>query len=149
MMTDLSLAMAHHVLAFLLAAVLAAEFALVRPGLRTADLPLLSRIDGLYGALAMALIVVGIGRVVFGLKGWEYYVYYPVFWAKMAAFAAVGALSVSPTLTIIRWRKAFSAGTETVPEPEITTLRKYLKAEAAFFLLIPILAAMMARGVYS
>lgn len=145
-MADLTLAMAHHVLAFLLAAVLAAEFALARPGLKTADLPLLARIDGLYGGLAMALILVGIGRVVFGLKSWEFYVYSHVFWTKMAAFAAVGLLSVPPTLKIIRWRRTAIAG-DTVPDAEIRSLRTFLKAEAGFFLLIPILAAAMARGL--
>ncbi len=145
MMTDLALAMAHHVLAFLLAAVLAVEFALVRPGLKTADLPLLSRIDGLYGGLAVALILIGIGRVLFGLKSWEFYVYSPFFWAKMAAFVAVGILSVPPTLKIIRWRRAATG--DTVPDAEIRGLRTFLKMEAAVFLLIPLLAAAMARGV--
>ena len=40
----------------------------------------------------MLVIVVGIGRVIYGLKSWEYYVYYWAFWAKMAAFAVVGLL---------------------------------------------------------
>jgi len=149
MMIDLTLATAHHVAAFLLVGVLVAEFVLVRPGLHTADLPLLGRLDGLYGALALALILVGIGRVVFGLKGWEFYVYYPVFWAKMAAFVAVGLLSVPPTLQIIRWRRATNAGATKIPEAEIRTLRRFLKAQAACLLLIPLLAAMMARGIYA
>lgn len=149
MLTDLTLAMAHHVLAFLLAGVLAVEFALVRPGLKTADLPFLGRVDGLYGALALALIVVGIGRVLFGLKGLEFYVYSPVFWAKTSAFVALGVLSVPPTMKIIRWRRTAVAGMDTVPDGEIRSLRAFLKAEAALFLLIPILAAVLARGVYS
>ena len=147
MMLDLVLAIGHHVLAFLLAALLAMEFAIIRPGLRRADLPRLSRIDGLYGAVAAAIIVVGIGRVVFGLKGWEYYVFYPVFWAKMAAFAIVGLLSIAPTIRIARWRRA--AGTDVVPDEEIRMLRNFLKAEAAVFVLIPIFAAVMARGYYA
>ena len=54
----------------------------------------------------MLIIVVGIGRVFFGLKGWEYYIYYWAFWAKMAAFVAVGLLSIRPTMRFIAWRKA-------------------------------------------
>jgi putative membrane protein len=140
---DLLLAIVHHGLAFLLAALLAAEFVLVRKGLEARSLPLLGRIDGAYGMAAGLLIIVGIGRVIFGLKGWEFYVYNPVFWLKMAAFAAVGLLSIPPTIRILRWRRA---ALDTVPETEITALRFWLKAEAGFFALILIFAAAMARG---
>ncbi len=143
-MLDLTLASAHHLLAFLLVATLAMEFALARPGLRAGDLALLGRVDGLYGALAMAIALVGIGRVVWGLKGWEYYVWYPIFWAKMAAFLGVGALSVIPTVTILRWRRR-DAGVA-IADTEIRKLRQWLVAEAALLALVPILAAAMARG---
>ena len=52
--------------------------------------------------LAMLIIVVGVGRVLFGLKGWEFYVYNWAFWAKMAAFALVGLLSIQPTIRLHR-----------------------------------------------
>ncbi|TIL74004.1 MAG: DUF2214 family protein, partial [Mesorhizobium sp.] len=51
----------------------------------------------------MLIIVVGIGRVIYGLKGWEFYVYNWVFWAKMAAFVAVGLLSIIPTVRFASW----------------------------------------------
>ena len=105
MAADLILAILHHLLAFLLAGVLAAEFVLVRRGLGGRNLSVLGHVDGAYGALAGAIILVGAGRVIFGLKGWEYYVYNHAFWAKMAAFALVGILSIAPTRRILRWRK--------------------------------------------
>ena len=142
-LVDLLLAIIHHGLAFLLAALLAAELVLIRAGLDARGLPLLGRIDGAYGMTAGLLILVGICRVIFGLKGWEFYVYNPMFWMKMAAFAAVGLLSVPPTMRIVRWRRA---ALDTVPETEITALRFWLKAEAGFFALILIFAAAMARG---
>ncbi len=145
-MTDLVLAVIHHCLAFLLAALLAAELALVRPGLRAADLHLLSRIDAAYGLAAAALIVIGVGRVHEGLKGWEFYVYNPVFWAKMAAFAAVGLLSIQPTLRIVRWRRAATSGHDAVPDAEIRATRFILKVEICGFVLILAFAAAMARG---
>jgi putative membrane protein len=140
---DLVLAIVHHFLAFLLAALRAAELVLVRSGLDARGLPLLGRIDGAYGMAAGLLILIGICRVIFGLKGWEFYVYNPVFWMKMAAFAAVGLLSIPPTMRIIRWRRAVPG---VVPDAEVTALRNWLKAEAGFFALILIFAAAMARG---
>jgi putative membrane protein len=148
MTTDLILAILHHFLVFALAAIIGAELVLVRPGLRPDTLALVGRIDGLYGLIAMLIILVGAGRVLFGLKGWEFYVAYWAFWAKMAAFAIVGMLSIQPTIRFIRWRKA-AAGDPAfaVSETDIRGVRFYLHAEAAVFVLIPALAAIMARGI--
>jgi putative membrane protein len=148
MATDLVLAILHHLLVFSIAAIIAAELAIVRPGLKGEALGVLGRIDGLYGLFAMLVIIIGAARVLYGLKGWEYYIFYWAFWAKMACLAAVGLLSIAPTVRIVRWRKAaVGASGFTVPDNEVRTARTYLKAEAAVFLLIPIFAAIMARGV--
>ena len=101
MYTDLMLAILHHFLIFALAAIIAAELVLVRPGLKAETLGRLARIDGAYGLIAMLIILVGIGRVFFGLKGWEYYIYYWAFWAKMAAFAAGRPAVDPPTMRFI------------------------------------------------
>ena len=120
----------------------------MRPGLKRDTLALVGRIDGLYGGIAMLIIVVGAGRVLFGLKGWEFYVTYWAFWAKMAAFALVGLLSIQPTIRFIRWRKAAASDPAfAVSDAEIRGVRFYLHAEATVFVLIPIFAAIMARGI--
>ncbi|WP_159586972.1 DUF2214 family protein [Chelativorans xinjiangense] len=145
MLTDLLLAILHHLLVFLLAGVLAGELVLVRTGLSGRNLKVLGHIDRMYGLTALAIIVVGVCRVVLGLKGWEYYVASGAFWAKMAAFAAVGILSVKPTIRILKWARAGEG--YTVPDAEIAAARRFLRLEVAVFALIPIFAAMMARGV--
>ena len=103
---DLILAIGHHLAVFLLVAIFAAEFALLRPGLGGARIGQLARIDAAYGGVAMLVIVVGVLRVIFGASGWEYYVSNYAFWAKMAALLAMGLLTVPPTLAIRRWLKA-------------------------------------------
>lgn len=147
MLTDLLLAILHHLLMFLLAAAIVGEFVLMRKGLSDRDLKVLSHIDRMYGLVAMAIIAIGVCRVIFGLKGWEYYVANHAFWAKMAAFAAVGLISVKPTIRILKWRRASKDGGYAVPDSEIAAMRRFLAAEIAVFALIPIFAAMMARGV--
>lgn len=147
MLTDLLLAILHHLLMFLLAAVLASEFVLMRKGLSGRNLSILAHIDRMYGALALAIIVVGVCRVIFGLKGWEYYVGNHAFWGKMAAFALVGILSIRPTVRILQWNRAASADGYVVPDAEISAMRRFLVAELIAFAFIPIFAAMMARGV--
>ena len=141
---DLLLAILHHLLVFSLAGILAAELVLVRPGLTGQNLGLLGRIDGAYGGVALAVIVVGVGRVLFGLKGWEYYVGNHAFWGKMAAFVIVGLLSIRPTMRIIAWRRS---GTGVAPEAEILAMRSWIKGEVFFLALVLVFAAAMARGI--
>jgi len=143
---DLLLAILHHFLVFSLAGLLAAELVLLQPGLSGSNLSLLGRIDGAYGGVAAAVVVVGICRVIFGLKGWEYYVSNHAFWGKMAAFVIVGLLSIPPTMRIIRWRRS---GANAVPDGEVMAVRSWLKGEMLFLALVLVFAAAMARGVGS
>lgn len=145
--TDLVLAILHHLLVFSLAGIIAAEFVLIRNELSPSTLARLARIDRHYGMIAMLIIVVGVGRVVWGLKGWEFYVYNWVFWAKMAAFLAVGLLSIIPTVRFISWNRQAAADPGwRVPEAEYASVKNHMRWEAIVFLLIPVFAAAMARG---
>jgi putative membrane protein len=141
-MLDLSLAIAHHLLIFGIFGIICAEFWAVRPGLTSATVARITSIDLWYGILAAAVIVVGFCRAIFAAKGWPYYSHNAFFWAKIAAFAAIGILSLLPTVTFIRWRKSGA-----LPgDPEIRRVRRYLHAELALFVFLPIFAAAMARG---
>ncbi len=142
-MTDLVLAVLHHVLVFGLVAMLASELVLIRPGLTAADAARVARLDAGYGASAALILIVGVLRVVYGAKGADYYTANPWFWAKMFSFAAVGGLSVGPTLRFLSWRKA---GTGFVPHAaEVTRLRQFLKLQLLLVVAILIFAATMAR----
>lgn len=146
-MTDLILAIVHHLLVFSLAAILAAELAMIRPGLGAAGLKRLGMIDLHYGAVAGAILVVGFLRVFYGVKGPGAYLPNPFFWAKIGTFALVGLLSVPPTLRILAWRRQAKTDTGfSLGEVEVRDVRRFLVAEAALFALIPVFAATMARG---
>jgi putative membrane protein len=146
LLTDAILAILHHLLAFALAIALTMEIMLTRPGIAGGRLTYLSRLDLAFGGIAAAILLIGIGRVLYGLKGPEYYVVNAFFWAKMAAFAGVGLLSIRPTLVIVRWRAAAHANPDFRPEAgEVMMVRRFMHSEAMLFTLIPILAALMAR----
>jgi putative membrane protein len=148
-MTDLVLAIVHHLIVFGIASVLAAELALMRPAaLSPRTVRLLGRFDAAYGVLALAILVVGFLRVQYGAKGAGFYMDNPVFWAKIAAFAIVGLISIKPTLRILAWQKLAKADAAFVPAlDEVGTLRRLMLLEIHVFALIPVFAAMMARGV--
>src|SRR5262245_46894286 len=67
MLTDLILAILHHVAIVTLIVLLAFEFALLRPGLSVSDLRRLIHVDAAYGATAGLVIAIGISRLVWGL----------------------------------------------------------------------------------
>ena len=144
---DLVFAILHHLAVFTLVGIIAAEFALLRPGIAGRRLGQLAGIDRVYGIAAALVIVIGVLRVIFGGKGWEFYVASPSFWAKMAAFIVVGLLSIQPTIALRRWNKVL--GSEpgfAAPPGEIAASRKFIRAEIAILILIPVFAAAMARG---
>jgi putative membrane protein len=147
MLTDLLLAIGHHILIFSLAGILAAEIVLIRPNMSPADLARAGWLDLSYGIIAGLIVIVGFGRVFFGIKGPDFYLSNPVFWAKIAALVVVGLLSIKPTVAILHWRNQAKASPEYVPPPsEIEAARRYMRLEAGVFVLIPVFAAMMARG---
>ncbi|RWG05355.1 DUF2214 family protein [Mesorhizobium sp.] len=145
--TDLLLAIAHHLLVFSLAGIIGAEFVLVRGELGATTLKRLVGIDRHYGIIAALIVIIGICRVFFGLRGWEYYVFNWVFWAKMVAFIIVGLLSIIPTVRFISWsRQASGNPSFLVPSAELASVKNYVRAEGFIFLLIPVFAAAMATS---
>jgi putative membrane protein len=141
-MLDLILAIVHHVLAFGIFGILFAEFMMVRPGLSSAAVARIASLDLFYGLLAGAVVAIGFCRAIFAAKGWAYYSHNAFFWAKLGTFAAIGLLSIPPTVAFIRWRKIGTAPDAAA----IGTARRYLHVEVALFVFVLIFAAAMARG---
>ena len=146
MTTDAWLAIAHHLAVFALLAVLAAEWALVRPGLDADGVRRLTRVDAFYGALAGLVIVIGISRVVWGAKPADFYTGSTTFWLKMAALAIVGLLSIGPTRRYLAWRGALDDG-DLPGEDQVRQARRMVHLQLGVFAAIPVFAALMARGI--
>ncbi|MCV0394992.1 MAG: DUF2214 family protein [Rhizobiaceae bacterium] len=146
MFADTLLAILHHIFAFSLMAMLAAELVLVRPGLTGEALRRVAGLDRGYGLAALLVFAVGIMRLIWGAKGWEYYASNPWFWIKMALFVVVGALSIKPTMRFMRWQKSMKADNGfSVPAAELAGARRLIHTQIGLFILIPVAAALMAR----
>jgi putative membrane protein len=145
-MADLVLAIGHHFLVFTLVAFMALEFALIRPGFAGGTLIRAARLDAAYGACAALVVAVGIARVVFGAKGADYYLSNPWFWGKMVAFAAIGGLSIIPTLSLLAWRRTGKADPTFTPDADrVRRVRFFIAAQLALLPIVLICAAAMAR----
>jgi putative membrane protein len=145
-MTDLMYAVGHHLLIFALFAVLVAEWVTVRTSIDAADMRRLAALDAAYGAMAMAILVVGFCRAIFAAKGWTYYSHNLFFWVKIGTFAVIGLLSIPVTVKILGWRKRVRNGDAVVQAPEIACVRRFIALELALFPILLTAAAAMARG---
>lgn len=145
-MTDLILAILHHLLVFGLVAMLMGESMLVRPGMSGADVDRVVRMDAGYGATAALIVVVGLLRVIFGAKGQHYYWGNYFFWGKMACFVTVAALSIPPTLTFIQWRRLRKIDPTFAPtDAEASGARKWMRYQSLVLVFLLAFAAAMAR----
>lgn len=150
LLLDAALSYLHFVFALILAGALAAEAFILRLPIDGRVARLLLRIDLFYGISAAGVIGAGIARVLWGAKGWEYYSGQPFFWAKMAVFLVIGILSAIPTRRFIRWvREANAASAFTAPEADAARMRRLVMIELHLLALVPLFAALMARGIGS
>jgi putative membrane protein len=140
-------AYAHYLGIFTALGLLVAELALFRPRMDAATVRLLPRLDLSYLVAVIAIIVTGLLRVFFFAKGPDYYAGNGIFWIKMALFLLVGLLSRPPTLLFLRLRKETAGLDATLAAGRFRRARWFIVAELAVFALIPLAAALMARGV--
>lgn len=145
---DAGLSFLHFTFAFIMVGALVAEAFVLRLPVDARVARLLLRIDLFYGVAALLLILAGIARVIWGAKGWAFYQGEPFFWAKMAAFAAIGLVSIVPTVTYMRWVKQAGADAAFVaPEAEAVRARRLVVLETHLVALLLAFAALMARGL--
>ena len=145
-MTDLILAIIHHLLVFGLVAMLVAESMLVRPGMRGVDVDRVVRIDMGYGATGALILVVGLLRVFFGAKGVNFYVGNFFFWGKVACFVVIALMSIMPTIRFLQWGRTRKVDPAFVPtDAEASSVRKWMRYQSLVLVVLLAFAAAMAR----
>lgn len=148
MWLDAFLAYLHYLAIFLLFAFLSVQLILVKRALDAATIRLLGRLDIGYFGAAIAALITGFLRAVYGAKGPEFYFNaWPVY-AKIGLLLAVGIISIKPTLTFIQWRRALDHDPAwQVPGEEQRRIRRLVSIEVHLAALIPVLAVIMSRGL--
>lgn len=150
LLLDAALSYLHFVFALILAGALAAEAFILRLPVDGRIARLLLRVDLFYGISAAGVIGAGVARVIWGATGWEFYSAQPFFWAKMAVFLVIGLISALPTRQFMAWVKAANGVPGyTVPEADAARMRRLVMIELHLLALVPLFAALMARGIGS
>lgn len=147
---DAAFSYLHFLFALILVGALVAEAFVLRLPIDGRVARLLLRIDLFYGVSAVAVIAAGLARVFWGAKGAEYYGAQPFFWAKMATFAVIGLISIAPTRTFIGWvKRAGQDAAFAIAEADVKRVRRLVMIEVHLLALVPLFAALMARGIGS
>ncbi|WP_280191824.1 DUF2214 family protein [Delftia sp. PS-11] len=107
----------------------------------------LARLDMIYGVAVVLLVLTGVARLVWGVKGMSWYVSQPLFHVKMALFVAGALLSVQPTLAFRRWRRALGAGQGLPAAAEVARTRRLVMWQAHLVPVIAVVAVFWSRGM--
>lgn len=138
-----------HILAILsLVVFLSSQAALCRmEWMNAAVVRRLARLDAIYGATAIAVLLTGLARTWWGVKTADWYWHQPLLHLKLTLFVVIGLMSIKPTLTYRRWLRTLEAGNGLPPEDQVRSTRRLVMIQAHLLMLIPIAAVMLARGV--
>ena len=137
-----------HFLAILTMVVfIASEAALCRvEWLNAAVVERLAKVDLIYGISAITVLVTGVARTWWGMKGTAWYWTNPLLHVKLTLFVVIGVLSIFPTITFIRWRKTLRVTGALPVEAEVRKTRRLVMVQAHILALIPLVAVFFARG---
>ena len=106
----------------------------------------LVRLDVIYNVTALVLLLTGLARVVWGIKGMSWYVSQPLFHVKMTLFVLMGLLSIKPTLTFRRWLKALNQTGALPGEAEVRSTRRWVMVQSHILPVVAVIAVFWARG---
>ena len=148
MWLDAILAYLHYIAIFTLASFMVLEMTIIRGPLDAATVRRLGRVDVVYFATAIVVLVTGFLRLVFGAKGPDFYLNAWPFYVKIGLFLAIAIVSVIPTLAFIRWRRMFDHDPAwKVPPAEQARMKRLIVVELHLGALIPLVAVIMSRGL--
>ncbi|MGD8788323.1 MAG: DUF2214 family protein [Burkholderiales bacterium] len=95
---------------------------------------------------AVVTLVSGMALVLWSEQGAAFFLHNPVFYIKLALFAAMLLIAITPARIIVQWRRDAEAGD--LPAPELVHfVKRYFIFELILLLIIPLAASLSARGI--
>ena len=150
MLLESLLAYAHFVAILSVVVFVTSEAALCRvEWLNAAVVRRLARVDVIYLFAALAVLLTGVARTWWGMKGAGWYWQQPLLHLKLTLFVVIGLISISPTLAFRRWVTQLD-GHGTLPEAaEVRRVRRLVMIQAHLMVLIPLAGSLLARGFWT
>lgn len=149
MLLESLLAYAHFVAILSVVVFITSEAALCRvEWLNAAVVRRLARVDVIYLLAALAVLLTGVARTWWGMKGLGWYWQQPLLHLKLTLFVVIGLLSIQPTLAFRRWVKQVDADGALPDADEVRRVRRLIMIQAHLMVLIPLAASLLARGFW-
>lgn len=147
MTVEALLAYAHLLAILTLVVFISSEAALCRTEWMNAKVvQRLGKVDMIYGIAAVVVLLTGLARTWWGIKGAGWYWTNGLLHLKLTMFIVVGLISIKPTLVFRRWNKALKATGALPDEAQVRSTRKLVMIQAHLIALIPLVAVFLARG---
>lgn len=146
-MVEALLAYAHITAILALVVFLTSEAALCRSQwLNAAVVHRLVKVDILYLSAAVLVLLTGFARTWWGVKGFAWYWHQDLLWLKVGGYGLIALLSSRPTMAFLRWRRDLESSGTLPDAADIQRVRRMVLIEAHLLMLIPLAAALLARG---
>lgn len=144
----LTLAWLHYLAMMFLAAALIAEHLMFTPRPDRAIARKLVVIDLIYGVSLLVVFSTGIARLFHGGKGALFYMQNAAYHAKFTLFVVMALVWLYPAFKFYGWRRALKSGAApAMTEAEAKRVLLAIRLQLLILVLLPLLAAMMARGI--
>lgn len=115
--------------------------------LNAAALARLARVDRIAGIGAMAVLITGLARVLWGTKGAAWYLEQPLLWGKLGLWLLMVAGGIGASRRIQAWQRACVSGAGLPSADQLATVRRRLMAASHLMVVVPLLAVCLARGL--
>ncbi len=150
MLTEALIAYAHFLAILTMVVFLSSEAALCRhEWLNAAVIRRLATVDRIVTIAAVAVLLTGIARTVWGHKGAGWYWHQPLLHLKLSLYVLGAVLAYKPRAAFRRWVADLDAKGVFPGEAEIKSVRRSVMIQAHILAVVPLVAAFLARGVWA
>lgn len=148
MALEATLAYLHLMAIFTWVVFIASTTALAREDwFNAATLTRLALVDRIAAVGAIAVLLTGLARTYWGIKGPDWYLAQPLWWGKLALWFVMAVVGFTASRRIQAWRRTLAAGGGLPPLPEVVAMRRRVFAASHLIVVIPALAVCLARGI--
>ncbi len=129
-------------------AALVVEWVTIQKSLSWREVRLLIWADSFYGLAAIVVVGTGLLRAFYYGKGPDYYWNHPLFITKVAIFTLVGLLSIVPTVSILKMRKAVHQRQNQIEWRNARSMKILVSLELILLLTLPFWASLLASNIH-
>ena len=109
----------------------------------------LVRVDVIYLTATFIVLLTGLARPWWGIKGTAWYWHQPLLHVKVTLFVVIVLMAIPCTLAFRRWLKQLNAKGTLPDAADVRRVRRLVMIQAHIMLLIPLAASLLARGIWT